>query len=547
MPHGYRHQGIQLPPLPDGTRRNIDPGKRQIVVIGANGAGKSRFREQLGVDLGQRAYRISALNALYDRGTPDAASNPTDRMYQQNVAPHQSAPQATTGLERIMALLMHDEMLNLLNYKIRHLSDAGATLQPTRLDTVINLWQEIFPDNRILIESGELLFSRSSESADRYSAKKLSAGERAVIYYLGAMAYAPRNAVVLVDSPGIFLHPTILQSVWNRIETMRPDCTFVYTTHDLDFAASRQSAVKIWVRGFNPTAMVWDYTILPEGNSISEEIYMAILGARKPVLFIEGDPNRSIDAKLYPLIFRDFTIKSLGSCNKVIESTRTFNDLSALHQMDSYGIVDRDRRDAHEVAYLRDKKVMVPEVAEVENILMLEEVIRAVASFRGRDEERVFQRVKRQILNEFDHDLRQQALLHTRHRVKRTVEYRIDGKFNSITMLENHMQSLMHEINPRGLYESFCREFSRYKAEGDYPAVLRVYNQKSMLPASNVAGLCGLKSKEEYIDTILKILRTDRPEAQRIRNAVRRCFNIEPESRPNPDTPTADEDNKILD
>lgn len=537
MPHGYKNRGIQLPPMPDGTRYNIDPGKHQIVIIGANGAGKSRFREQLGIDLDQRAYRISALNALYYRGTPDAARNPTDRMYEQNVAPHQSAFQATTGLERIMALLMHDEMLNLLNYKIRHLSDADASLQPTRLDTVINLWQEIFPDNRILIESGELLFSRSSESTDRYSAKKLSAGERAVIYYLGAMVYAPRNAVVLVDSPDMFLHPTILQSVWNRIETMRPDCTFVYTTHDLDFAASRQSAVKVWVRGFNPTAMVWDYTILPEGNSISEEIYMAILGARKPVLFIEGDPNRSIDAKLYPLIFRDFTIKSLGSCNKVIESTRTFNDLNALHQMDSYGIVDRDRRDAREVAYLRDKKVMVPEVAEVENILMLEEVIRAVASFRGRDEERVFQRVKRQILNEFEHDLRQQALLHTRHRVKRTVEYRIDGKFNSITMLENHMLGLMHEINPRGLYENFCREFSRYKAEGDYPAVLRVYNQKSMLPNSNVAGLCGLKSKEEYIDTILKILHTDRPEAQRIRNAVRRCFNIEPESRPTINSP----------
>ena len=63
----------------------------------------------------------------------------------------------------------------------------------------------------------------------------------------------------------------------------------------------------------------------------------------------------------------------------MIEATRTFNDLSAFHHLDSHGVVDRDRRDANEVGYLRQRKVFVPEVAEIENILMLENVIRAVA------------------------------------------------------------------------------------------------------------------------------------------------------------------------
>ena len=219
-------------------------------------------------------------------------------------------------------------------------------------------------------------------------------------------------------------------------------------------------------------------------------------------------------------------MKPLGSCNKVIEATRSFNTLSAFHKMDSYGIVDRDRRDSHEVEYLRGKRVMVPEVAEVENILMLEGVIRAVAHHCGKDENRVFGRVKRSVINQFNADMRQQALLHTRHRVKRTVEYRIDGRFNSIGMLEQHMQNLMHEINPRGLYESFLRDFSIYKANGDYQSILRVYNQKSMLPASNVAGLCGLANKEEYLDTILEILRTNAPDAARLSQAIRECFNL---------------------
>ena len=34
---------------------------------------------------------------------------------------------------------------------------------------------------------------------------------------------------------------------------------------------------------------------------------MTLVGVRKPVLFIEGDARHSIDAKLYPLVFKDYT------------------------------------------------------------------------------------------------------------------------------------------------------------------------------------------------------------------------------------------------
>lgn len=49
-----------------------------------------------------------------------------------------------------------------------------------------------------------------------------------------------------------------------------------------------------------------------------------------------------------------------------------------------------------------------------------------------------------------------------------------------------------------------------------------------MLPGCNVAELCGLRNKDEYLYMILKILRRDTPEARRIRNAVIRTFDIDP-------------------
>ena len=215
---------------------------------------------------------------------------------------------------------------------------------------------------------------------------------------------------------------------------------------------------------------------------------------------------------------------------------------NAFHHLDSHGIVDRDRRDENEVRYLRDKKIFVPEVAEIENILMLEEVIRAVASRHGQKEDRVFDRVKRAIIKQFRADIRQQALLHTRHRVKRTMEYRIDGRFPDINKLEEHIKNIVYEIKPRELYEKFCREFNGYVASGDYASVLKVYNQKSMIPGSNVAALCGLSNKNAYVQEIINILKENGSGARRIRKAITRCFGIEEASAPAPDMTVIEDD-----
>ncbi len=260
---------------------------------------------------------------------------------------------------------------------------------------------------------------------------------------------------------------------------------------------------------------------------------MAILGARRPVLFIEGDGVNSIDAKIYPLVFADYTVRSLGSCNKVIEAVRTFNDLRDFHHLKSCGIVDRDRRNVQEVAYLRRKNIFVADVAEVENLLLLEGVVKAVASFHGRSPEKVFAAVKKSILGQFRTDLRRQALLHTRHFVKMTMTYRIDGRFSSITDLERHLGELMRELSPRSVYENFCRSFTAYLNEGDYASVLRVYNQKSMLPGCNVSGLCGLPAgKSAYIDAIIEILHTETEQARQIRRAISAAFFPDEQSQP---------------
>ena len=516
---------ITLPPKSDGSIKILPDQFRHVVIIGANGAGKSRFTDNLIGGLGKRAFRLSALRAIYNKA--DEYHGSINPIFNEATANFPMTGKFDTEFERLFGLLLQEEMLNMVNFKVRHASNPETVIERTRLDDLIEAWRDIFPDNNILVESGKVLFQRGDD-AQGYSAVRLSDGERAVLYYLGAILYAPHNAIVFVDSPEIFLHPSVMQMLWNKVENLRPDCSFFYTTHDLEFASSRTDAAVIWVRDFDAKSVTWDYDILPSRQGISDEMYLAIIGARKPVLFIEGDETHSIDAKLYPLIFKEYTVKSLGSCNKVIEATRTFNDLNSFHHMDSHGIVDRDRRDDHEVGYLRSKKVMVPNVAEIENILMLEEMIRTIAASRGKNENKVFAKVKQTVIDLFRQELKQQALMHTRHRIKKLVEYRIDGKFRNINMFEQHIAELNKELNARGLYEKLCREFHSYVTDGDYAAVLKVFNQKSMIPLSNVASLCGLRGKDDYVRAIIAILREDGEPAQRIRKAVMDCFGIKP-------------------
>lgn len=513
-------RGAQAPELPQEMRR--------LIIVGANGAGKTRFAARLASDHGPKAYCLSALRALYDRDYDDPSPSSLDSLYGRECASGLFRSDIRGAFERLIALLMHEEMLALMKRKFTAGGDGTeGESRPTRLDRTIAVWQELFPDNRILVEGGRMLIERRN-SPGTYAASRLSAGESAVLFYIGALLYAPRKAMVMVDSPEMFMHPASMGALWNRLEQLRPDCTMVYTTHDLDFAASRGDATVVWVRGCEPEAGVWDYEVLPPDSGFGPEIYSAVIGARKPVLFIEGDGLHSIDSRLYPLVFRDFTVRSLGSCNKVIEAVRSFNDLTDFHHLAACGIVDRDRRDEREVGYLRSRRIMVPEVAEVENLLMIEDVVRAVAEAHGQSADHAFGAVRRSLLRLFGAELEKQALEHTRHRVKGIVEHRVDYRCSTIGELDAHIGRLRSIASARGIYDGLCGEFRRYLKTGDYASVLRVFNHKSMLLECRVPERCGLRRNDRRAlpDAVLGLLAAGGPYAERIRTAIRAAFNF---------------------
>ncbi len=515
-----------LPNLSDGRNAPELTASAQVSIIGANGAGKTRFMQELIDRCGDKAYCLSALDASYPERKPSTRAGSIDVLYDEAVRkkPYLNNS-ALSELDKLAYMLIADEFEELMHQKaMARTGSRSSHKECTRLDKVIDLWERIFPGNQILRQAGTLLFSNECDTGT-ITAARLSQGEKAVLYYMSAVLYAMPNAVIFIDSPSLFMHPSMLANFWNAIEELRPDCRFVYNTVDMDFVVSRTDTTCIWIKSYDARSHTWDYEIL-ESPMLSEELFLDIIGSRKPILFIEGDATHSIDGKLYPLVFTDYTVKPLGSCDKVIEATRSFNDLKYMHHLDSHGIVDRDRRTAAEVDYLRNKRIFVPNVAEIENIFLLPDVIRVMASRRGKDPDAIVDKVSKAVMKTFRSKADEQVLLHVRHKMKRDVECRVDARFTCITALEMHLRSLVDKLRPRDYYNALSADFRSMLAENDYLSVLRVFNHKPMLADSNVALLLGYNNKDEYIAGVINTLKGSSRHAEELRLAIKRCFGL---------------------
>lgn len=525
-----KRNDIPLPPALGGEPRRLPGSARQITIIGANGAGKSRFMDEMTALCGGRAYVLSALSAAFPEREPSEMEGSVDELYRQATErTRYMRPDALSQLDKLSYMLFADELEAMLDFK-ESLADENAPRRPspTRLDRVKELWKEIFPGSSIRRDKGTLMFATTSGD-DLVPISRLSQGEKTVLYYASAVLYAMRGAVVFIDSPSLFLHPSIIGNFWNAIERLRPDCTFVYNSVDVDFVQSRTANTCIWIKSYDSAEHAWDYQVMEE-TPLTEELFLELAGSRRPVLFIEGDSRHSIDAKLYSLVFSDWTVRPLGSCNKVIETTRTFNDLKYMHQLRSRGIVDRDRRTEQEVGYLRRKEILVPDVAEVENIFLLPGVITVMAKRRGKSPSKVLEKVKQEVFYMFSRQADAQALQHVRHRVKREVECKIDARFTCITALETHLKTLVFKLQPRSHYNELRKEFARMMEERDYEGILRVFNHKPMLPNCGIHQLLGFRTKEDYIAGVLAALSEKSDDARKLRNTIRYCFRLDEEA-----------------
>lgn len=492
-----------------------------LVVIGANGAGKSSFGRDLLERYAGQTKRISGIHALFisDDESKLSASNEFARL--QSMIKERLFMPRISEYEKLILQLQSEEFEAAVNFKEACKTNNEVDPPITKIDIIQAIWEKMFPHNRLIRKSGFIELVSTGRDSNSYTAGRMSDSEKLVFYLIGAALCACPNALLVIEEPETLLHNSIKNQLWDEIEAIRPDCTFVYLTHDIDFATSRSDSKRIWIRSYDADHSVWDYELIESNESFPEEVYMEILGSRKPILFIEGTDTNSIDSKLYPFIFPDYLVKPMGGCQKVIETTKAFGQLKDFHTLDSKGIVDRDRRTQGEINYLREQHIYVPDVAEVENLLMIEDVIKTVAKRLMKDPDDVFKQVKENVVRLFQKELDSQVILHAKHQVRKKLETTVDRKITTVEQLTEHVESIRLNIHAEEIYKNIKEEFESYIETENYKSILRVYNQKGMLPQSRLCAICGISNKESYLNLILSILKENKEDAEAIRKAIK--------------------------
>lgn len=170
-------------------------------------------------------------------------------------------------------------------------------------------------------------------------------GERVALYLIAQVLWIPKDKTIIIDEPELRLHRSIMNRLWNAIESERQDYFFIYITRDTHFAANHVQTEKLWVKKFDGKR--WDIETVQNSN-LPEQLLLDILENRKPVLFVEASAE-SYDTKLYAKIYNDYYVIPCGSCIAVIYQTKAMKANAQLHDLQCFGVIDRDYRTDYEI------------------------------------------------------------------------------------------------------------------------------------------------------------------------------------------------------
>ncbi len=502
---------VSIPPI-IGDAVNIEfITGTSTVFVGANGSGKSRLGSYIDKKLNDKAYRIPAQKNL--QFTQDITITTLEDALQELRYGHKSWNAAhKENYKPITGLLSnYDKLLRALfsensEAAIEYLNTTNETPKPiTALGKIVDLWERVLPHRKLIVSNCKIeIIPNSGKNA--YSPTQLSDGERVIFYQIGHCLLAPPNCVVIVDEPELHLHKSVIRTLWDEIESSRPDCTFVYITHDLDFAKSRAASQKYAVQEYDSDR--WSIIEVPYNDYFPEVLVTKILGSRSPILFVEGEGD-SIDMNMYGKIYPKYTVIPVTGAEIVIHSVETFNKQQNLHHFQCAGLIDRDDRDEKVVAYLEAKRIYPIQFTEIENSLLDEHVMSIVLNdmkFTDADSKKHIAAAKEIIFNTFEKDIDQQCLKYTKRQIDNLLK-KIDLNSRDINTLDTAVSSSLSGFSASKIFEQRKLYLQGVLANQDYQELIRIYENK---------GLAHLLKKQlgaGYQEHALRILKSNESSA----------------------------------
>lgn len=356
------------------------------VIIGANGAGKTSLINELRKNSIDEMFVLPAQKLLYFVSNAFGRDSINKDKYIEDLKKaeikYDTIEIRTNNIEddfsssftKMITLLVKD-YTNIATRKSRGEKDLHLALW----DRVEQVWDLILPEIKFILEPDNRVVE-VEKNGSRYSINGLSDGERCILFYIGNVFLAPENSYIVIDEPETFLNAAVYNELWDLLISERPDCQFIFASHNMDFVQSRSNATYVWCKKFEAPYNL-DYQLLEDSQEMPLSLLTEVSGARKPILFCEGSKT-SIDYQIYSKLFSDFCfVKPVQGHKQVIQNTKAYNNLQHLHGNTAYGIIDNDWMDRSSIQVYKEQDIFVLPFNEVEMILVDESVVKSVLPF----------------------------------------------------------------------------------------------------------------------------------------------------------------------
>lgn len=502
---------------------SIEAGASAIFV-GANGGGKTRLAVLIENSVGAESHRISAHRAL--------TLNPAVA----KISERQALAGLRTGYANERAQVTHrsghrwreNEAVSLLNdfdfllqalfaeqtnrtLRTHEQNRAGdhTMAEPTNFERLAEIWGRLLPHRRLHISGDDIQVSIPGGDI-RYAASEMSDGERAIFYMIGQALTAEANSLLIVDEPELHVHRSIMARLWDELEAARQDCAFVYITHDLEFAAAR-TAQKFVIHAYDP-APRWTIETIPQNTGFSEELTTLILGARRPILFIEGR-DTSLDLSLYRACYPEWTVIPRGSCEEVLHSVVTMRRNKDLTRVTCAGLVDADDYQPNEAEALATNGIAILPVSEIENLFALPSISRAILEhegFAGDAAQARLDEIKNNIFKMLSNPATVESVVlrHCKRRIDRALK-RVDlsGAENEADLSTEFSKGIA-AVDIQQIANTRRRQIQEAVAAEDLPALLALFDNKGVLAVA--ASKLKSTSKEAFDSWLTRVLANNR-------------------------------------
>lgn len=518
---------IKIPSFEEQIEFNVKEGQ-SIVFLGANGAGKTRLGAHIDKTLGRMStHRIGAHRAL-NLNTKVATKNVetafaelfygiSDPKRANQKELHRWGQKPYTFLlndyDQLLAALFADESEQSTRFRQAHRKDPTTKSPESILDSVIAIWNRLLPHRQLDVGANDLKVQSLDDAGEPYDAGELSDGERVIFYMIGQCLLCPTGTLIIIDEPELHINKAILHLVYDEIEADRKDCAFIYITHDLDFAVSRQASKVFTVTACrfpdprNPQNCQWQVTEVPENTGIEEEFIAAIVGSRQAIMFVEGTRG-SLDTALYRWLFPEFTVLPARTCEAVIHSVVTFNSQEKLHRYTACGLIDYDHRSDDQIAWLRDRRISALPVSEAENLILLPDVLYQIAllmHFTPDEAKEKIDQIAAEVLALAKGSRDAAALRKAKRRLDERLKS-VSAPAKDASAFAVEIRLLLANIDPDMMFEEIAAEIDKAIEDSDLEYLLREIDDKGLVAIA--AKHLGFGKKGELEDFLGRVLRS---------------------------------------